>query len=903
MLLITGPPGSGKTHSILEQVRAMLRGGGGADFRLVVPTATMASHLRNQLAREALPLRPGGICTFSHFIDEWVADIPEMTALELELLVGQALAENCPPEFAASASKKGFRRMAAALIDEFSSAGYESRHVARALGSTPDAPLAPAFLRLYEDVEKRISRQLAVPRHRRLRRAADDIRSGGLGRVRRVFFDGFFSFGDPELNVIQAVCSRADVTVALPRWPGSLAARQALAAMRFETLELDSAAHRFPVRRVVAVPGVDREAAEIARRILDHVEAGLQFREIGIVLRSREPYVPVLRAALERHGIPARFYFAEPLAQHAVVRYLAGAVEAMLGGWKHEDLLALLKMTASGFGGTAACDAFDFAVRENLPGRGLAPLRGLSGSPRLGALLDRLGALECWTALRLPASEWAERVRGLDCLLQAPVLSDGVSHETAALWRARARALAAFHDAAAEAANAYPPGHVLAFQEYWDAFSTVLELRGLHVPDNRRNVVHVMDVYEARQWELPVVFVCGLIEKQFPRYSSADPVFPDATRSRLAAAGIRVATAASARDEEEFLFEVAATRAISEIVFTYPEHDEKGDPNIPSFFIERLVGIEAERCAAPASGGALEPVPPSDPYLHDRRLLDAVARKHAIIGPRAIESFLQCPFRFFLERTLGLEGAPPLARDRLDARVEGSIVHRVLAEASTAPGGLDELFERVFNEVCAAERVPEGGIKELARIRLLRDLRRFLSEARGVDGWTTITEQGIQFPLEEGLTLRGRIDRYDIGPKREAVVFDYKYSGAAGIRERIRGYEDGRHVQAALYLLGLEHAGYVPAGMFYYGLKRDVTLDGWHTSLPQFEGRGTACTREVLRELLESARAAGVAAVHEIRGGRVGPSPAERGQCGFCEYFDVCRAAPSGVPAVEMVGE
>jgi len=493
-------------------------------------------------------------------------------------------------------------------------------------------------------------------------------------------------------------------------------------------------------------------------------------------------------------------------------------------------------------------------------------------------------------------------VRGLHCLLQPPDLSGGNSRDTAAVLRARARALAAFHDAAGQAVGVLPPGRTLAFGEYWDALSTVLELENLHVPDDRRNVVHVMDVYEARHWELPVVFVCGLIEKQFPRYRSADPVFPDAARSRLAAAGIRVATAASGRDEEEFLFEVAATRATSEVVFTYPEHDERGDPNIPSFFIERLIGVEAERCAAPASG-AVEPMPPSDPYLHDPRLLDIIAQRHAVIGPRAIESFLQCPFRFFLEQTLGLEGAPPLAHDRLDARVEGSIVHHVLAEAPQATAGLDELIERVFDEICAAERVPEGGRKELARIRLLRDLRRFLSEARGLDGWTTRTEEPIEFPLEDGLTLRGRIDRYDIGPNREAVVFDYKYSSAAGIRERIRGYEEGRHVQAALYLLGLEHAGYVPAGMFYYGLKRDVTLDGWHTSLPQFEGRGTACTREALRDLLESARAAGVAAVREIRGGRVGSLPAERGRCEFCEYFDVCSAAPSGVPAVEMVGE
>ncbi len=879
----------------------MLRGGA-ADFRLVVPTATMAGHLRNQLVREGLPLRPDSICTLSRFIDEWVFDIPEMTAVELELLTARALAGNCPPEFAPAAEKKGFRRLIAGLIDEFSSGGYESRHVAGALGNAADAPLAPAFIRTYEAVEQLITRQLTVPRYMRLRRAADDIRSRGLGRILRVFFDGFYSFGNPELNLIDAVRLHAGVTVALPRWSGSLHARKALVGMGFRELELEATAHRFPVRHVVAAPGVDHEAAEIARRILDHAASGREFRDIGIVLRSREPYVPILRTALERHGIPARFYFAEPLADHALVRYLKGAVEACLGGWQHEDLLPLLKMAASGFGATTECDRFDFAVRESLPGAGLASLRRLSDSPRLGALLDRLAELDCWTAVRIPASEWASRMKGLRCLVQLPCITGRISHETAALWRARARALDAFDAAADEAAAAYPSGHALPFADYWDAFTTVLELSGLHVPDNRRNVVHVMDVYEARQWELPVVFVCGLIEKQFPRYSSGDPVLPDSARARLFANGVRVTTAASERDEEEFLFEIAISRATSELVLTYPEHDEKGDPNLPSFFIERLVGVEAERAAAPASG-ALEPVPPADPYIHDPRLLDAIAARHAVIGPRAIESYLQCPFRFFLEHTLGVEAPPPMPRDRLDARVEGSIVHQVLAATNGSAEGLDGLFDRVFREICTREHVPEGGRMELARIRLLRDLRRFLTEARGIQGWSTRTEQNIEFPLEDGLVLRGRIDRYDVGPGNQAVVFDYKYSSASGIRDRIEGYKEGRHVQAALYLLGLEHKGYKPAGMFYYGLRREVTLDGWHVSLPQFDGQGTACTEEVLHEQLDAARGAAISAVRDIRSGRVGPSPAGRDRCEYCDYFDVCRAAPSGVPAVERAGE
>jgi adenylate kinase family enzyme len=49
MRLILGPPGSGKTTSCLEQLRAALRANRG-DCRLIVPTATMGEHLRNELS-------------------------------------------------------------------------------------------------------------------------------------------------------------------------------------------------------------------------------------------------------------------------------------------------------------------------------------------------------------------------------------------------------------------------------------------------------------------------------------------------------------------------------------------------------------------------------------------------------------------------------------------------------------------------------------------------------------------------------------------------------------------------------------------------------------------------------------------------------------------------------------
>ena len=53
MLLVTGPAGSGKTAFVLDRFREALRAGNDA-IRLLAPTATLAQHLQNQFAREAL---------------------------------------------------------------------------------------------------------------------------------------------------------------------------------------------------------------------------------------------------------------------------------------------------------------------------------------------------------------------------------------------------------------------------------------------------------------------------------------------------------------------------------------------------------------------------------------------------------------------------------------------------------------------------------------------------------------------------------------------------------------------------------------------------------------------------------------------------------------------------------
>ncbi|MCP5110321.1 MAG: hypothetical protein GY953_05755 [bacterium] len=179
-----------------------------------------------------------------------------------------------------------------------------------------------------------------------------------------------------------------------------------------------------------------------------------------------------------------------------------------------------------------------------------------------------------------------------------------MSHKQASLWRFDAEAERLFRAAVDETASAVGEQGELSLAEFWRELQFVLGSIQLRAPNRRRNVVHVMDVYEARQWELPVVFVCGLVERQFPQHHQENPLFGDATRRRLRADGIQLPTSRERDDEEGFLFDLATTRASERLVLSYPLTDSQGEETLRSFLLERF---REESGTAVEEPGAVRP--------------------------------------------------------------------------------------------------------------------------------------------------------------------------------------------------------------------------------------------------------------------------------------------------------
>jgi ATP-dependent helicase/DNAse subunit B len=879
MLLVTGPAGSGKTAFVVERFREALRAGNDA-IRLLAPTATMAQHLQNQFAREGFVLRPKLIQTLSGFVEDWAGDIPQVPETVLYLIVEEAARRVNRPEFAGVVHMPGFCASLAHTIAEFSSAGCDS---ARLAASLPESPLAAAFLAVYQEVDRDLERRGLAMRAKRLQRAAERIESQGLGRIRTIWLDGFHALPDPELRVIGALSSHADLTLTLGDGDVTEPVRARLHDMGFRE-ERAVRTRSSPAMALVRAPGIEREVEEIARRILAQAAAGRPFREMGIIVHAEGVYVPVLRSTLERFGIPARFYFDSELERHAVVRFLGGAVDAMLCGWDHTRTLQVLRL-APRFADSGVMDCFDFAVREQIPNAGLGALKALlvdaPGAERLMRLIDALGAIEEWRSFEMLPKDWAARFRTLRNLFRPDASSLGRALPLPEM----AAVLNLFDQALDEAAQALELRSI-GIEDFWRVVKSVLRLKPLRLADGRRNVVHVLSAEEARQWVLPVVFVCGMVEKQFPRFHRQDPFFPDAARCRLNAAGIRVRTVAEFEREERTLFQSAITRATMLVTLSYPEFDARGERSLPSFYLEDLQ-------LAPEESRAVRPQPryrgcPPDPLrgpagIRAPGLLEFLHEKTAKLSPTDLESFLQCPFQYFGRRTLRLRAAPSRPQDRLDFLMQGSIVHGVLAAWWAHPQDVAPLFEKVFERYVEEERIPSGYHTERLRNAMLDDLRAFADDQQWPRGdFQSRMEERFVFPLDESIAISGKIDRLDTAPDGRAYVIDYKYSNAQNTKDKLK---DENLLQAPLYLMAAEEFfGVKPAGMFYVGIKGGVVYAGWSES-------GLLDGVPFPDRWLERKKEQTLQVVAQIRAGRVDAAPANPAKCRNCEFRDVCRVA------------
>jgi ATP-dependent helicase/DNAse subunit B len=888
MKLIRGAPGSGKTALVFREFREALHsstaGPGVKALRIVVPTATLVRHFQHELARDGIVFSPHYVISLNRLVRERALPAGPAVLLPEGLkraLVRDALVLLKFPEFASVATTSGMTATVLDTIELFENAGGNPDQLAssvRRLGSC-----ARPFEKLWRSVREEAYRRGYCFRSDLLRAAASNPAPA------RIWLDGFAGFSPVEREFLRGLDKVCDITLTLTDSNAADEVRKFAMELGARDILLPGRP-RQPRETLIAAPTIEREADEIARRILQLNEQGTDFRRIGIALRDSSTYVPLLKGVFERFGIPARFYFSSPLRKHPVAIFLGGLIDGVLNGWDFEAAITTLR-AHPGWGTRADFDRFEYAVREAMPGRGPADLLHLCQAPWLHDEIANCLKIDAWkTAVQKP-DEWAQRIEALAANVYRPGrLEIPRDHSGIEMARSHVAALQAWLDTISSVCDFWTPARAISLAEFWSVASFVIDSAIVRPVDDRAGVVHVMDAHEARQWDVAALFVCGMTDRDFPRQPPRNLLFPDSDIEILRKSGVMLRRSADYEDDERWLYQSLRTRATQALFLSRPERDVSGKSVQPSRLLDRAVQPETARLCQPLSR---TPAPhlPGTGRISSAALQSEIAGLHQSISITSLEDLTQCRFKFFSRKTLLLKDAPEPPGERLQPLVLGSIMHAALERWLTDKSrDFVDVFEIAFDEACRARHLPPGYKLEVERIRF-REIARSVSAS---DLWTPDSSD-VEVPLTlefpGGIQVQGRVDRIDrFGG--DCVIVDYKSGKIANVAKLITSRTK---LQGPLYALAArENLGLNPVAMIFWAARDDKPF-GWG-AVPGGIDLGLL---PIPDNWIADAKARTVGRISDFLGGDVRARPEEAGECRWCDFVAACRVEQTVLVQVE----
>ena len=867
--ILSGPAGSGKTSVLLDRVRANLQAG--RPFHFLLPDAASAKSVRLRLAREGHVLNPHRIVALSTFIAQLAPAYREANSAECGFALRDSLRKLRPSIFEPIRHLGGFQSRLLNLIYEFSAGGISPSTLASACAAENLATSEiSAFVAVYRQLHHAIEHRgwklpgdwlsLALPR-------ASTLKG-------EIILDGFYELSLPLRQFLLVFGQSLDVRLSLPdAWPGAISARQALEAYGATVTTLSGRSSSARIAKVAA-PRRSEEIEEIARRILEFRKVGRGFHEMAVVVRTGHPYTPLLQSTFSRFEIPARFHFSTPLASQSLIRLLDAVVSSLISGWDHARLTEVVRLLPS-TESSGDRDALEFDLLRLTPGA------GLDGCGDLATLLTDIGS---WRYASRTPHDWSATIQGLASIVRPKASSMPANHDEALRWRAQADALRLWRETLVGVA-AYLPPEPMPLEAFWLEATEAIRMTPFRLDDRRGNVVQVMSAWEARALRVPIVFVCGLLEGEFPGQPAPNAVFHDAARESLRTQGIDLRTRDQARIEEDLLLRTVMERSEEAVVLTWPEFDERGGSTMPSFALDgNAATVDAFRPCRPKP--LLERRPVRHPDFVPSKRIEARHGESKKWSPSEIQTFLKCPYQYFGTRTLRLLEPPKPPDRRFGPLEQGSLAHEVLRLIHERPDvGLEETFDRAFRAKCRTLNISLTHRIEWDRQALLRSLRGFLDSFGVAGSGATHVETEVIFPLTDDIVVRGRIDRYDENADGEVTAIDYKYSNTEGAKRVARGEET---VQGGLYLLALAALGKKPVRFIYVPLKGDATLQ----------------VQDNVAELMAEARSRTLDVVDRVRQGEVTVRPSSFTHCRWCLLKNACRIAEVGaLEALTQAGE
>jgi RecB family exonuclease len=684
----------------------------------------------------------------------------------------------------------------------------------------------------------------------------------------------------------------------------------------------------------------EEELVAVARQLKADRRRGesVPLERTAIVYKHPLPYLYAAAEILGGAGVPYRMSDALPLAAEPTSAALDLVLDAVASRFSRSTITALLRSPHFVFRGGGPDSATDAAAEAGaeITRESVSELdRALSKARYLGEL-ERLEAL---------TAEWSNEVArpAMDAALGvaralAPMTGTRPASEQIAclltFWSAHVRPIAGDESFASRERRArtaivdmmesLAAVHATHGDPDWTIDDLGIALRrGIEdqtfVPDaDARNGLHLLDDQAARYGEFDDVAVVGLVDPDWPERPRRNIFYPPALlkslgwpseKDRRSAADARfLDLLSSARrrtvvstftlDEDAIVSRSLQLDEIPRARLSTVAREPFEDARVFSdeaLSLEPLVFDPLEGSARSWAEMRAHRSPANDPGFHGV-VHDVPARAWSV---SAIETYLDCPFKFFAQHVLKLEDEPE-DEEIMDPRRQGQFVHDVFEQFFAAwqqvghravtPQNLDaarEMFTAVVDR--ALERLPaaEAGLE---RTRLLGspaaaglgDAVLRMEAERPIAVVERLLEHRLNgdftFATSAGprtIALRGKADRLDLLEDGTFRLIDYKLGWPP---------QRGRALQLPIYgicaeqkLAGRRGKNWQLSEAAYLAFK------GPKRVVPLFT---TAADRS---KVFAEAQQRLAEAVDAIERGEFPPTPDDVWRCETCSFASVCR--------------
>jgi ATP-dependent helicase/nuclease subunit B len=384
--------------------------------------------------------------------------------------------------------------------------------------------------------------------------------------------------------------------------------------------------------RVVVAPNRYREIEAAVRDIRRRLEAGAPPERMAILARDLAAYGDLIEDVCRRYRVPVYFRKGKPLIANGLVKACLNVVRCVVDGFPRGRLEAVL----------------DSDYLPGAPGRLVRTLRNVgfvaeAARPvtecidhRLAALAAQAGESEQTDARRAVITRETKRLeaarpilvdllgtlRGLDGrrtaaghvrMLRRTLRRLGLrpvprGEDVPLAARRDARAAERFEDTLAALAGLTRELGLepMPLADFLRLVLAALEPLEVEDPVERTGSVRALSVLDARGLDFDTVYLVGLDDGTFPAPRAESPLWPDTMKREagpLAAEIVRrklgpraeglplgglLRTAREASLEDPFLFFLALSMAEREIVLSYPEMNESGNPTVPSPYLDEV---------------------------------------------------------------------------------------------------------------------------------------------------------------------------------------------------------------------------------------------------------------------------------------------------------------------------